>query len=65
MLSRFTILLAVVAVLAQTTFAAACPTTCTTTTNVAGRSRDWLKFKHPAAPAVRREFEEDWGRTRQ
>jgi ATP-dependent DNA ligase len=26
-----------------------------------GRSRDWLKFKTPAAPAVRREAEEDWG----
>jgi bifunctional non-homologous end joining protein LigD len=26
-----------------------------------GRSRDWLKFKNPAAPAVRREAEEDWG----
>jgi bifunctional non-homologous end joining protein LigD len=25
-----------------------------------GRSRDWLKFKNPAAPAVRREAEEDW-----
>jgi hypothetical protein len=27
-----------------------------------GRSKDWLKFKHPAAPAVKREAEEDWGR---
>jgi bifunctional non-homologous end joining protein LigD len=27
-----------------------------------GRSRDWLKFKNPAAPAVTREAEEDWGR---
>jgi ATP-dependent DNA ligase len=26
-----------------------------------GRSRDWLKFKNPTAPAVRREAEEDWG----
>jgi hypothetical protein len=26
--------------------------------------RDWLKFKNPAAPAVKREFEEDWGKTR-
>jgi ATP-dependent DNA ligase len=26
-----------------------------------GRLRDWLKFKNPAAPAVRREAEEDWG----
>jgi hypothetical protein len=22
---------------------------------------DWLKFKNPAAPAVKREAEEDWG----
>jgi bifunctional non-homologous end joining protein LigD len=28
----------------------------------AGRSPDRLKFKNPAAPAVRREAEEDWGR---
>jgi len=27
-----------------------------------GRSKDWLKFKNPEAPAVRREAEEDWGR---
>jgi len=27
-----------------------------------GRSPDWLKFKNPIAPAVRREAEEDWGR---
>jgi hypothetical protein len=27
-----------------------------------GRSPDWLKFKNPEAPAVRREEEEDWGR---
>jgi hypothetical protein len=26
-----------------------------------GRSPDWLKFKNPEAPAVRREGEEDWG----
>jgi ATP-dependent DNA ligase len=26
-----------------------------------GRSPDWLKMKNPAAPAVRREAEEDWG----
>jgi ATP-dependent DNA ligase len=25
-----------------------------------GRSPDWLKFKNPEAPAVRREAEEDW-----
>ena len=29
---------------------------------VSGRSRDWLKFKNPNAPAVKREAEEDWGR---
>ncbi len=28
---------------------------------VSGRTSDWLKFKNPAAPAVRREAEEDWG----
>jgi bifunctional non-homologous end joining protein LigD len=27
-----------------------------------GRSTDWLKFKNPAAPAVKPEAEEDWGR---
>jgi hypothetical protein len=27
-----------------------------------GRSPDWLKFKNPHAPAVKREAEEDWGR---
>jgi bifunctional non-homologous end joining protein LigD len=27
-----------------------------------GRSPDWLKFKNPAAPAAKREAEEDWGR---
>jgi bifunctional non-homologous end joining protein LigD len=27
-----------------------------------GRSPDWLKFKNPEAPAVKREVEEDWGR---
>jgi len=26
------------------------------------RSRDWVKCKNPAAPAVKREAEEDWGR---
>jgi bifunctional non-homologous end joining protein LigD len=26
-----------------------------------GRSPDWLKMKNPAAPAVTREAEEDWG----
>jgi len=29
-----------------------------------GRSKDWLKFKDPEAPAVKREAEEDWGRGR-
>ena len=29
-----------------------------------GRSPDWLKFKNPEAPAVRREAEEDWNRSR-
>jgi ATP-dependent DNA ligase len=27
-----------------------------------GRSPHWLKMKNPAAPAVKREAEEDWGR---
>ena len=26
-----------------------------------GRSPDWVKFKNPEAPVVRREAEEDWG----
>jgi hypothetical protein len=25
-----------------------------------GRSKDWLKFKNPDAPTVKREAEEDW-----
>jgi hypothetical protein len=29
-----------------------------------GRSPDWLKMKNPAAPAMKREAEEDWGRGR-
>jgi bifunctional non-homologous end joining protein LigD len=29
-----------------------------------GRSPDWLKIKNPAAPAVKREAEEDWGTER-
>jgi hypothetical protein len=29
---------------------------------VSGRSRHWLKSKNPAAPAVKREEEEDWGK---
>jgi ATP-dependent DNA ligase len=28
---------------------------------ISGRSRDWLKFKNPEAPAVKREAEEEWG----
>jgi bifunctional non-homologous end joining protein LigD len=28
---------------------------------ISGRSRDWLKFKNPDAPAVKREAKEDWG----
>jgi bifunctional non-homologous end joining protein LigD len=31
---------------------------------VSGRTRDWLKFKNPTAPAVKREAEEDWGKER-
>jgi hypothetical protein len=31
---------------------------------VSGRTRHWLKLKNPAAPAVKREAEEDWGRER-
>jgi ATP-dependent DNA ligase len=27
-----------------------------------GRSRDWIKSKNPAALAVKREADEDWGR---
>jgi bifunctional non-homologous end joining protein LigD len=29
-----------------------------------GRSPDWLKMKNPAAPAVKREAEEEWGKER-
>jgi hypothetical protein len=25
-------------------------------------AKDWLKFKNPKAPAVKREAEEDWSR---
>jgi ATP-dependent DNA ligase len=31
---------------------------------ISGRSRDWLKFKNPDAPALKRKFEEDWGKTK-
>ncbi len=29
-----------------------------------GRSQDWIKRKNPKAPAVQREAEEDWGKSR-
>ena len=29
-----------------------------------GRTTDWLKMKNPAAPAVKREAEEEWGKDR-
>jgi ATP-dependent DNA ligase len=29
---------------------------------VSGRSRHWVKSKNPAAPAVKREAEADWGK---
>jgi ATP-dependent DNA ligase len=29
-----------------------------------GRSRHWVKSKNPAAPAVKREAEEEWGERR-
>jgi bifunctional non-homologous end joining protein LigD len=29
-----------------------------------GRTPDWPKMKNPAAPAVKREAEEDWGKDR-
>ncbi|HEY2533738.1 MAG TPA: hypothetical protein VGJ20_38420 [Xanthobacteraceae bacterium] len=29
-----------------------------------GRSKQWLKVKNPAAPAVKREAEEDWSLSR-
>ena len=28
-----------------------------------GRTNDWLKFKNPNAPAMKREAEEEWGKT--
>ena len=31
---------------------------------VSGRSRHWVKSKNPAAPAMKREAEEDWGKRR-
>jgi ATP-dependent DNA ligase len=30
---------------------------------VSGRTDQWIKVKNPAAPAVKREAEEDWGKT--
>src|SRR5205809_1172914 len=35
-----------------------------TSTYRSGRSPDWLKFKNPAAAAVKREAEEDWAKER-
>jgi ATP-dependent DNA ligase len=32
--------------------------------NRSGKCKDWLKFKNPDAPAVKRESEEDWGKER-
>jgi bifunctional non-homologous end joining protein LigD len=29
-----------------------------------GKCKDWLKFKNPASPAVKRETEEEWGKER-
>ena len=29
-----------------------------------GRTDQWLKIENPAAPAVKREAEEDWGKKR-
>jgi ATP-dependent DNA ligase len=31
---------------------------------VSGRSKDWIKFKNPEAPDVKREAEVAWGRDR-
>ena len=31
---------------------------------VSGRADTWVKLKNPAAPAVKREAEEHWGRDR-
>jgi bifunctional non-homologous end joining protein LigD len=31
---------------------------------ISGRTRHWIKMKNPAAPAVKREAEEDWGNGR-
>ena len=31
---------------------------------VSGRADNWIKVKNPAAPAVKREAEEDWGKIR-
>ena len=31
---------------------------------VSGRTDNWIKVKNPAAPAVKREAEEDWGKKR-
>jgi ATP-dependent DNA ligase len=31
---------------------------------VSGRSKDWLKLKNPAAAAMKREADKDWGEGR-
>jgi hypothetical protein len=36
--------------------------TTSTPTSETSHARDWLKFKNPVAPTVRREAEEDWGK---
>jgi hypothetical protein len=47
MISHLTIVLAVIALLAQVTLAAACPQTCTTSTNVAGTTRTVCRVTCP------------------
>ena len=38
------------------------PTSLLGSSYISGRSRDWLKFKNPAAPSAKREAEEEWGK---
>ena len=38
------------------------PTSLLGSSCISGRSRDLLKFKNPAAPSVKREAEEEWGK---
>ena len=38
------------------------PTSLLGSSYISGRSRDLLKFKNPAAPSVKREAEEEWGK---